>query len=88
MSCGRPPGRSTSAALRGPGAPAAPTKKHGVATLNLAPALQRHSEQHGLFVHGFENTQLGSGHWNRVGHRLAAELIALKILETFPDLGG
>jgi hypothetical protein len=29
-----------------------------------------------VFLHGFENTELGWGHWNAQGHRLAAALIA------------
>jgi hypothetical protein len=30
-------------------------------------------------VHGFRNTRLGFGHWNKTGHALAAELIARRM---------
>jgi hypothetical protein len=38
--------------------------------------LQAIAERERIFLHGFENTRLGSGHWNENGHRLAAELVA------------
>jgi len=49
--------------------------QEGFAVLNLAPPLQLYADQHHAFLHGFANTQLGSGHWNELGHRLAGELI-------------
>lgn len=32
-----------------------------------------------VFFHGFENTNLGSGHWNETGHEIASKLISEKI---------
>ena len=49
------------------------------AVLNLAPLFQTYAEQHRVFLHGFENSVLGTGHWNKEGHRLAGELIASKL---------
>jgi hypothetical protein len=40
-----------------------------------------YGEEHEVFLHGFENTALGRGHWNPAGHRLGAQLIAAKIHE-------
>ena len=31
--------------------------------------------QPALYLHGFTNTRMGSGHWNEAGHALAAELL-------------
>ena len=48
----------------------------GLDVLNLAPAFQRYADEHHVYLHGFANTKLGTGHWNEAGHRLAGELIA------------
>jgi hypothetical protein len=47
--------------------------------LTLAPLFQSYAEQHHVFLHGFANSGIGTGHWNREGHRLAGELIAQKV---------
>lgn len=47
--------------------------------LILAPILYEKAKIHGTYFHGFENTQLGSGHWNENGHAIAGELIAERI---------
>jgi hypothetical protein len=54
---------------------------HGISVLNLAPAFQRHAETHSVFLHGFENGQLGSGHWNEKGHALAGELVGRRLCD-------
>ncbi|HJZ79983.1 MAG TPA: SGNH/GDSL hydrolase family protein [Pyrinomonadaceae bacterium] len=46
--------------------------------LDLAPSMQRFAEQNKVYLHGF-GSDLGNGHWNAEGHRLAAELIAQKM---------
>jgi hypothetical protein len=38
-----------------------------------------HVERTGEYLHGFENAELGSGHWNQRGHQLGGELIADRI---------
>ena len=50
--------------------------REGFAILNLAPALQRYAEEHGTYLHGFANTELGTGHWNERGHEVAGKLVA------------
>ncbi|XTZ12242.1 MAG: SGNH/GDSL hydrolase family protein [cyanobacterium endosymbiont of Rhopalodia inflata] len=47
--------------------------------LNLAPEFQYYADKNNQFLHGFENTALGSGHWNQLGHKLAGELITRKV---------
>jgi hypothetical protein len=47
--------------------------------LNLAPVLQSYAETHHAFLHGFENTPMGFGHWNKAGHEQAGHAIAAKL---------
>lgn len=54
-------------------------EKHRIPVLNLVPAMQKYAEEKNVFLHGFKNTELGTGHWNENGHRIAGELIADKI---------
>ena len=54
-------------------------EREGFAALNLAPLSQAYAEEHRVFLHGFENSGLGKGHWNAEGHRLAGQLIAQKL---------
>jgi predicted NBD/HSP70 family sugar kinase len=56
--------------IRGVGA------REGFPVLTLAETFQRHADDTKEFLHGFENTSLGRGHWNEAGHRLAAEILA------------
>ncbi|MGH9901629.1 MAG: SGNH/GDSL hydrolase family protein [Pyrinomonadaceae bacterium] len=54
--------------------------RRGIKSLNLAPQLQAYAEQNKVFLHGFGD-QIGNGHWNGAGHRVAGELIAPKLCE-------
>ena len=47
--------------------------------INLVPDLQLYAERNNLYLHGFTNTSLGSGHWNEAGHSAAAELIGTQL---------
>ena len=44
--------------------------------LPLGPALQRQADRDRLVLHGFDGQAPGQGHWNRMGHQLAAEQLA------------
>ncbi len=46
-----------------------------IPALTLAPQLQTYADEHHVFLHGFA-PDLGNGHWNQTGHRVAGELIA------------
>ena len=59
-------------------------QREGIPVLNLAPRLQTHAEQQKVFLHGF-GSNLGVGHWNELGHRLAGEMIAERIRAEFLD---
>jgi hypothetical protein len=50
--------------------------------LMLAPPLQAWAQEHGECVHGFENTELCTGHWNELGHRMAGTVIAQHICQS------
>jgi hypothetical protein len=47
----------------------------GIPVLNLAPPLADYAARTGHFLHGFENTRPGEGHWNAEGHRVGAEVL-------------
>lgn len=53
-------------------------EREGIAVITLAPELQALADHDHVFLHGFGNN-LGNGHWNANGNRLAGELIAKKI---------
>jgi len=46
--------------------------------LDLAQPMQGYADQNKVFLHGF-GSDIGNGHWNANGHRVAAELIAQKL---------
>lgn len=56
-------------------------RDEAIPILSLGPPFQAHAEQHQVFLHGFENGNLGSGHWNQAGHQLAGELITRELCE-------
>ena len=51
-------------------------EREGFPVLNLAPSMTAYAEEEHVYLHGFENTSYGGGHWNVAGHRLAGDLIA------------
>ena len=50
-----------------------------IRVIALAPELLRRAEADHVFLHGFPNTRMGTGHWNEAGHAAAAELLAQKL---------
>lgn len=55
-------------------------KKHNIPHLILAPKFADYAQKHGVFLHGFENSQKpGFGHWNTNGHRLGGQIMGRKI---------
>jgi hypothetical protein len=49
--------------------------QEGIPILLLAPAFQEYATAHHVYLHGFKDN-LGGGHWNQNGHRLAGDMIA------------
>ncbi len=58
--------------------------RENIPVITLAPELQAYAEKSGSFLHGF-GSDLGNGHWNAVGHRVAGELIAQKLKDGVLD---
>ena len=51
----------------------------GCPAIVLAKPMAEYAEQHNVYLHGFENSQLGAGHWNETGHRVAGEILAAEL---------
>ncbi|MDX6613963.1 MAG: hypothetical protein QOD75_3149 [Blastocatellia bacterium] len=50
-------------------------RAENIPVITLAPALQSYADQNQAFLHGFPGN-IGYGHWNQLGHRVAGEMIA------------
>ena len=50
-------------------------QKLGFPVITLAERLQDAATRTGDYLHGFENSGMGTGHWNERGHQLAAEIL-------------
>src|SRR5262249_3566221 len=53
--------------------------RNGFAVLDLVPSMKSYAQAHHAYFHGFPNTVMGTGHWNELGNRFAADLIAAKL---------
>jgi hypothetical protein len=53
--------------------------RKGFAVLDLAAPMSAYALAHRVYFHGFPNTALGTGHWNLLGNRFAAALIADRV---------
>jgi hypothetical protein len=53
--------------------------RQGFAVLDLVPPMKNYAQTHQVYFHGFPNTAMGTGHWNQLGNRFAAGLIAAKL---------
>jgi hypothetical protein len=51
----------------------------GFQVITLAVPLQVVATNQNIYLHGFENTVLGHGHWNQDGHRSAAKILAERL---------
>jgi hypothetical protein len=56
----------------------------GMNFIMLAPLLQAWAQGNGECLHGFENTEPCTGHWNAQGHSLAGTIIAEDICQSLP----
>ena len=46
---------------------------------NFAKKMREIALEKSIFFHGFNNTKMGTGHWNESGHKLASKLISEQI---------
>lgn len=56
--------------------------RENITVYNLAPELQAYADRNNAVLHGF-GENLGNGHWNVEGHRIAAEILAPKLCTEF-----
>jgi hypothetical protein len=57
------------------------TQRQQIDFLDLAEPMQLLADQNKVFLHGF-GKDLGNGHWNADGHRVAADLISQKLCQS------
>ena len=55
-------------------------RRDRVDVITLAPEMQQYADERRVFLHGF-GKEIGNGHWNQEGHRLAAELTARSLCD-------
>lgn len=58
---------------------AAVADRLGCRSITLLDRMASYAQEHGVYLHGFENAKLGRGHWNETGHRVAGEIIAAEL---------
>jgi hypothetical protein len=54
-------------------------KARGIPVVALAPEMQKVSQAEKRYLHGFDKSRPGLGHWNEQGHRVAAEITAQRL---------
>jgi hypothetical protein len=57
-------------------------EKNKIPHVILAPKLADYAQRTGEFLHGFENTTMGVGHWNENGHRMGGHFISEEICKS------
>jgi hypothetical protein len=57
--------------------------RNGFEVINLASTLQRYADENRVYLHGF-GKQIGNGHWNELGHRVAGDMIAERLCNQAP----
>lgn len=52
------------------------SKKNSIKFIQIAEKMRAIAIEKSIFFHGFENTKMGTGHWNKSGHEIASKLIS------------
>ena len=55
------------------------SKKNSIKFIGLAQKMNQLALKNNTYFHGFNNTKLGVGHWNQLGHDQASKLISEKV---------
>ena len=55
------------------------SKKNSIKFVQIAKKMRETAVEKSIFFHGFDNTKMGEGHWNKSGHELASKLISEEI---------
>ena len=56
--------------------------KEGFLVINLAEKMKNYAEKNQIFLHGFNNTAMGEGHWNFAGHKIASQIISKQLCKS------
>jgi hypothetical protein len=56
-------------------------QNNGFTVFNLAKPMQEYADKNQVYLHGFDNTRMGVGHWNKEGHQLGGKLISEKLCQ-------
>lgn len=59
------------------------SKKNSIKYIELAQKMSSLALKNKIYFHGFENTKLGTGHWNKKGHYQASKLISENICKFY-----
>ena len=54
----------------------------GFLVINLANKMKNYAEENQIFLHGFNNTVMGEGHWNFAGHEIASQIISKELCKS------
>ena len=64
---------------------AAWARRNEAAFLDAGPPLRGHAVSEQVYLNGFSNTTLGTGHLNELGHQVASEVFSAKICEVLTN---
>jgi len=59
------------------------SKKNSIKYIELAQKMSDLARNNNIYFHGFNNTKLGTGHWNKTGHHQASKLISESICKFY-----
>ena len=59
------------------------SKKNKIKVLSISQIMRKEALEKKIFFHGFYNTKLGTGHWNKIGHDFASKLISKGICKLY-----
>ncbi|HTZ45986.1 MAG TPA: hypothetical protein VMH20_00235 [Verrucomicrobiae bacterium] len=54
-------------------------ERENISVIELAPTLSAYATEHHVYLNGFDPSNIGTGHWNETGHRVAGEAIAVAL---------
>ena len=59
------------------------SEKNSIKYIELAQKMSDLARNNNIYFHGFNNTKLGTGHWNKTGHHQASKLISESICKFY-----
>ena len=59
------------------------SKKNSIKLILTSQIMRKEALEKNIFFHGFDNTKLGTGHWNETGHDFASKVISKEICKLY-----